>query len=241
WLRLFANCAQQQYYEPTQGEAKRMEIWFNFFPGEFSADAMDRFNSLVQRPPRLFSARWVRTSGGLGLAPEDPEHTLPDLYKALTRGAPWNPAIVARDGTTGYGLRNWGDRFFLTQCDRGGYRTAWSNNYYDSIFKSSPANVLAGDPTRFDEAQVLANHYMDIDICHYRFQQPDQAGADYILSFDHTGTLSRPTGRPFVQGLVTMGLLAADPDYLETASLMADRVVALTKETGGKIGMRCDH
>jgi len=237
-LRLFAYCAQQQYYQPTQGEAKRLEIWLNFFPDEPSVEALAQFNRLVQRPPRLFSASWVRASGGLGPAPANPAERFPEIYQTNTAGGPWDPDRVAHDGSTGYGLRHWGDWFQSNHWMKAGYGSAWWNNYYDSLFKLAFAYALGAEPSRFEQAQTQAAHGMDLDVCHSRAGQPDQVGGDYMLAYDHTGTLSSTGIRPSAQGLIALGLLAADPDFLETATLMADRIVAAVQETGGQLGFR---
>jgi hypothetical protein len=238
WLRCFAYCDGQQYYQPTQGEAKRLELWLSFFEGEPSPEALERFNGLVQRPPRLFSAEWVRATGGLGPAPTNPAERFPEVHQATAAAGSWDPDTVAHDGTTGYGLRNWGEWFQTNHWMKAGYGSAWWNNYYDSIFKLVLAYVLGGEPTRFEQAQVQAQHYSDVDVCHFRAGHPEQVGGDYMLAFDHTGQLGDTGIRPSAQGLIAVGLLSADPDILETPTLMADRIVAVVRETEGKLGFR---
>jgi len=225
---LFAGGGAGGYYEPVPGEAKRHEVLLAFLPPDAArADAEEIVNAFM-RPPRLFSAEWFCSSGGLGYAAPHSAAQFTELHEHQQRTyGGVGPTVL--NGTLG--MRDFPDAHYQGKPD------AWRNNYYDIMQGTLSEYLMGGDPRWFDRGEDQCLHCMDVDTCHGRPDHPEWLGVLYAPGGKHTTSWWSAMLR--AEGMDTYYRLTGDPDALEAFLGVADFIVR-EKAGVGSVSVR-DH
>jgi len=229
-IALFEATEEESHYRPTEGEAKRHEIWLGIWPQVLATPDMTRIAASFARPPRLFDAGYVCASGGLGYAAPHDETRFGKYHRIVTEaygGLEDHRFYV-------YGLRHWGDLPYGDRKD-----DKWRNGYYDGQQGFASAYLMSGDPRWFDHLEALVRHIMDVDICHASAADPLWIGSIHGYSGpNHTSEAPwNPIQRTW--GTLAYWRLSGDRDAREAALGVAESAT----RSGRGIGARSvrDH
>ena len=207
-IALFEAAEEEPYYLPTEGEAKRHEIWLGIWPQAVDTSDMARIAASFARPPRLFDAGYFCASGGLGYAaPHDETHFSEyDRIVTETYGGLEDHRFYV------YGLRHWGDLPYGDRKD-----DKWRNGYYDGQRGFASAYLMSGNPRWFDHLEALVRHIMDVDVCHASAAEPLWVGSIHGYSGpNHTSEAPwNPIQRTW--GTLAYWRMSADRDAREAA------------------------
>lgn len=112
-------------------------------------------------------------------------------------------ALIAKADSRGkaYGILHWGDAPDpgYTQQGRGNGEPVWTNNEYDFPHAAMLMYVRTGERRMLDYMLVAAEHWKDVDVCHYN-QDPLRHQAQIIHSANHvTGDVE--ISHEWVEGL----------------------------------------
>ena len=228
-IALFEPTADQPFFEPTEGEAKRHEIWLGLWDRAMAAEDLDRTARYFTSPARLFDAAYFCASGGFGYAAPHNEKVFPE-FDAIVKHL-----YGTNSGSQLYvdGIRNWGDLPY-------GLAPKWCNGYYNAQQGMASEYLMSGQPQWFDHLEATVRHIMDIDICHAFAAHPDWIGS---IHHGHEGPNHAGAG-PWCPTQRTWGTLAywrlsGDLDAREAALGVADSAVR-TKRGIGSTSVR-DH
>ena len=168
-IALFEASATEPHYVPSEGEAKRHEIWLGLWDRRITTEEMTEVARMFSRPARLFSAEYFCASGGFGYATPHSDQQFADIdaHMKATYGDIGEHRFYVR------GIRNWGD--YPYQKDN----NAWCNGYYDRPQGFASEYLMTGDPRWFDRLEATVRHMMDVDVCHASEEHPEQVGAIY--------------------------------------------------------------
>jgi hypothetical protein len=191
-----------------RGEAKRQSFALWPHDGTLPAAEAEKFNSCVQDAPRLFNQSWFIDSHALETGPPRDARGLDGWAKDIA------PIIE----NTGIGAPRLGHREY--------WDTAWSNDYRGRSHQGLMQYIETGDPRWFRYFDAAITHNRDVDICHYCPEHPDWVGANHSYGEDHTS--SGPMGNigSNCDGMLDHYLLTGDPDSLEAARGLAERLLA---------------
>jgi hypothetical protein len=127
-----------------------------------------------------------------------------------------------------YGMLNWGDSWdpgYTTQ-GRGNGKPVWSNNEYD--FPHSCALQYARTGTRrfLDYLFATAQHWMDVDVCHYS-DNPLRIGGQWEHTAGHCKNGIMVCSHEWVEGLLDYYHFSGDERAYETAIGIGENVLGL--------------
>ena len=214
-IALFEATAEQPHYLPSEGEAKRHEIWLGLWDRDLSAEEMGLAARAFSRPARLFDAGYFSASGGFGYAAIHDEEHFADLDAYMKRAY----GDIEEHRFYELGMRNWGDWPY------GRDENTWCNGYYDRQQGLASEYLMSGDSRWFDRLEATVRHIMDIDVCHASAAHPEQVGAMYsCYSVNHNGggiwvMMQR------IKGMLAYWRLSGDLDARQTALGVADCVI----------------
>ena len=223
-ISLFEASDENPHYLPTEGEAKRHEIWIGLWSQRLSANEMAQHAQLVARPSRLFSAKYFCETGALGCAAIHNSDEFSELDAYMQKVFP----NVDAKRFSEYGIRNWGDQYYNRDEDY------WTNGYYDRQQGFAAEYLMSGDARWFDRLEAVVRHVIDIDVCHASQQHPDWVGAIHgYASKNHTG------GPPWNPQQRTKGTLAywrltGDRDARDAAIGVADSAIHAGRGLGSQ-------
>ena len=192
-IALFEGSEERPNYLPTEGEAKRHELWLGLWNRPLPAEEMFQTARFFSRPGRLFNAEYFCASGGLGYAAVHDVQQFADLdaYMKTAYGDVEEKRFYAFD------IRDWGDQLYNKE------EYFWCNGYYDRQQGFASEYLMTGDSRWFDRLEATVRHIMDIDVCHASANHPDLVGA--IHSYNGTNHTAAP---PWNAMQRTKGMLA---------------------------------
>ena len=144
-------------------------------------------------------------------------------------------ALIARADQHGraYGMMNWGDfpDSNYTAQGRGGGRLVWTNNEYDYPHAMFMMYARTGERRFLDYGKVSANHWMDVDVCHFS-TNPLNIGGQWEHTAGHNGGNFAKTGvkgvmvcsHEWVEGLLDYWHFTGDRRALDTALDIGENV-----------------
>ena len=195
-----------------QGVAKRHTLLLHFHEASTTLSEVDARSLQFQLPdlPTLHPATY--REAGVFLEDCWLEHSDTRAVAYLTD--------LADTRTRGYGMLNWGDgpeggSGFPTANHQENGKILWTNNEYDLPHVSLLMYASLGERRFFDYMKVAAEHWMDVDVCHY---SPDR--------YRHQGQLAHSanhaTGKvlpshQWVEGLLDYYHVTGDDFALTTA------------------------
>lgn len=226
-IALFEPSEKEPHYLPTEGEAKRHEIWLGLWDQPLSPGALRRVTRCFARPPRLFDPEYFCASGGFWHAAAHDAGRFSD-FDAIVKRLYGN--IEAKQFYVN-GIRHWGDY---------PYGENWCNGYYDAPQGMAAEYFMSGDPRWFDHLEATMRHIIDVDVCHASAANPGWVGALHCGECGPNHTSSFPWAalqRP--KGWLALWRLTGDTDVRDAALGMAD--AAVRENTGiGSYSVR-DH
>ena len=227
-IALFESSDDDPFYLPTEGEAKRHEIWIGLWnkqvpPGELTARAHG-----FARPARLFNADYACASGGLGQAAPHDEERFPAFHRILTE---LYGNIEASRFYVNH-IRHWGDY---------PYGDNWCNGYYDAAQGMAGEYLMSGDPRWLDHLEATVRHVIDVDVCHASAAHPEWVGAKHCGECGPNHTSSPPwNAMQRIRGWLAYWRLTGDRDAREAALGVADTAVRAKRCIGNCSSVR-DH
>ena len=185
------------------------------------------------------SPEWLERSGAFLPMATEARDQFP-IYDRVVSSA-LEDLLATREKNREYGVLNYGD----WHGERG---ANWGNLEYDLQHALLRQFMRSSDPEFFEQGQLAAYHYRDVDVCH-ESPFPEQIGGIHEHKVGHTGGyyfMNSPAsqgvagkhdnkivvgaamdpGHLWVEGLLEHGLLAADRRTMEVARLVADWMAA---------------
>ena len=151
----------------AQGMAVPHRFFLSFGPAERPARETKALADLLRRPPVPYvSGEWYRETDVFGPF----EHRIdrwPRLWNKLKFMARWH--ILNQERFGWFGMLDYGDwrsRFRRTHWAIWG-RHGWANNSADPVFGLVFPFIIGGDAISFRMAEQKAEHYGNVDICHF--------------------------------------------------------------------------
>ena len=227
-ISLFESSPDEPFYLPTEGEAKRHEIWLGLWDRSLTTAELDARSRYFAHPARLFSADYACASGGFGYMARHDRERFPE-FDEIVRGL-YGEIPAKRFYVNG--LRNWGDQ---------PYGTNWCNGYYDVQQGMAGEYVMSGDPRWFDHLEASVRHIIDVDVCHASQSNSDWVGAIHSGHDGPNHTTSapwNPTQR--TKGTLAYWRLTADRDARDAALGVADTALRENRCVGNCQSVR-DH
>lgn len=209
-------------YMPTEGEAKRHEIWFGLWNRPLASQALQAVARCAEHPPRYFDARYTCLSGamGRGAVHNKEQFSGLDSFMEQTYGE------VDANRFYQFGIRHWGDQIYDRDEDY------WRNGYYDRQHGFASEFLMSGDPRWFDRLEATVRHIIDVDVCHASREHPEWVGSIHGYNGpNHTG------GPPWdvqqrIKGTLAYWRLTGDADARDAALGVADSAVAANRGMG---------
>ena len=203
-----------------QGMAKRHTLFLHFHDASTTLNEVDSRSLQFQLPdlPRLHPD--VYREAGVFLEDCWLEHSDVRAVAYLTD--------LADTRTRGYGILNWGDgpeggSGFPTANQQENGKILWTNNEYDLPHVSLLMYASLGERRFFDYMKVAAEHWMDVDVCHF---SPDR----YRYQGQIAHSPNHVTGKVFpshqwVEGLLDYYHVTGDDFALTTAIGIGENIL----------------
>lgn len=142
-----------------------------------------------------------------------------------------------------YGMLNWGDAPDpgYTSQGRGKGRPVWTNNEYDYPHAMYLMFARTGTRRFLDYANVAAQHWMDVDVCHYS-SNPLRIGGQWEHTMGHCGDGIMVCSHEWVEGLLDCWHFTGNERALRTALGIGENVLKLLEtpmyQTSGESNAR---
>lgn len=129
----------------------------------------------------------------------------------------------------GLGILNFGDgpEWEYMKQGRSSGRLIWINNEYDMPHNFMVMLARSGDRRYFDYMKASAEHWYDVDLCHYS-DQPYHEGLLYTHSVDHVSGQPVPSHQ-WVEGFLDYYHMTGNPNGLEAANSIGEGLLELMK------------
>lgn len=201
------------------GMAREQKFLMHFHAADEPILELDNRSLIYQMPDRPCISPEVFKEAGvmLDVFPEKREE---DVEIAL---------ISKGDGhARTYGMLNWGDTWdsgYTTQ-GRGNGKPVWSNNEYDFPHSCALQYARTGIRRFLDYLLVTAQHWMDVDVCHYS-KDPLRIGGQWEHTAGHCKNGIMVCSHEWVEGLLDYYHFSGDERGLETAIGIGENVMRL--------------
>lgn len=201
------------------GMAREQRFLMHFHPTDEPIRELDNRSLIYQMPDRPCISPEVFKEAGVMLD-VFPEKKNDEVEIAL---------IAKGDGhARTYGMLNWGDTWdqgYTTQ-GRGNGKPVWSNNEYDFPHSCALQYARTGIRRFLDYLLVTAQHWMDVDVCHYS-EDPLRIGGQWEHTAGHTKNGIMVCSHEWVEGLLDYYHFSGDERGLETAVGIGENVLRL--------------
>jgi len=228
-ISLFETSDHQTLYRPTEGEAKRHELWIGLWNDRLPDEEVRDFARYSLRPARLFNAEYVCATGGHGYAAVHDADRFGELDAYMKKTFP----NVAAKRFYEYGIRHWGDQRYNKDEDY------WHNGYYDRQQGFAAEYIMTGDPRWFDRLEATVRHIIDIDVCHASKEHPDWVGSIHAYNGTNHTTAGPWNAMQRTKGTLAYWRLTGDIDARDAALGVADSAVRAQRAVGA--GSVRDH
>lgn len=142
-----------------------------------------------------------------------------------------------------YGMMCWGDTpdMNYTTQGRGKGMLVWGNNEYDFPHACAMQYARTGERRFFDYMLVAAQHWMDVDVCHYS-KNPLEIGGQWEHTRRHVKDGVMVCSHEWVEGLLDYYHFTGDERGYQTAIGIGENVLALLEtpmyQTAGESNAR---
>ncbi len=199
-----------------QGMAKTHRLMLHFHGPEVGLDELNIRSLQFQMPDRPVLEPDVYRAAGV-LEEVWVAEPVPRVERLLID--------LADNRTRGYGMLNWGDGpdAGYTNQGRGRGELVWTNNEYDLPHAALLMYARSGERRMLDYLLVAAEHWMDVDVCHYS-EDPLRYRGQVVHSARHvTGGVT--VSHEWVEGLLDYYHQTGEEFAYETALGIGENVV----------------
>ena len=203
------------------GMARTQRILLHFHEGDLAKEEIAARSTIYQMPDKCrLDSDVYRRAGVFEDVFLDREKRIPE-YERVLRARADNHA-------RGYGMLNWGDAPDpgYTQQRRGGDEVVWTNNEYDFPHACYLLYARTGERRFLDYGLVAADHWMDVDVCHYS-QDPLLYGGQWEHTRRHIADGTIVCSHQWVEGLLDTWHFTGNYRALETALGIGENVLRL--------------
>ena len=156
---------------------------------------------------------------------------MPDIFvDEKDRNADWEIGLISRADGHGraYGMLNFGDfpDANYTSQGRGKGKLVWTNNEYDYPHAMYMMFARTGVRRFLDYANRAAEHWMDVDVCHYS-ADPLRVGGQWEHTMNHCGAGVMVCSHEWVEGLLDCYHFTGEKRALDTAIGIGENVLKL--------------
>ena len=201
-----------------QGVAKTHRLYFHFHGAGETPQSLNLRSLQFQMPDRPTLDASVYAQAGV----------FEDVFeKAPVKKAEWFLISKADGRGRAYGALNWGDApdEGYTAQGRGDGKLVWTNNEYDFPHAAMLLYARTGMRRMLDYMLVAAQHWLDVDICHYS-DDPLRQGAQIIHSAGHVSG-SVEMSHEWVEGLLDYYHQTGEHSAFEAAVGIGENVLRL--------------
>ena len=201
------------------GMAREQRMLMHFHAAEEPVLELDNRSLIYQMPDRPAISPEVFKNSGVMLD-VFPEKLNDDVEIALMGKADGHARC--------YGMLNWGDSWDLgyTRQGRGNGKPVWTNNEYDFPHSCALQYARTGVRRFLDYLFVSAQHWMDVDVCHYS-DNPLRIGGQWEHTAGHCKNGIMVCSHEWVEGLLDYYHFSGDERAYETAIGIGDNVLRL--------------
>lgn len=134
----------------------------------------------------------------------------------------------ADEHSRAYGMMSWGDSpdMGYTAQGRGNGALVWTNNEYDFPHACALQYVRTGTRRFLDYVIVTAQHWMDVDVCHYS-NNPLLMGGQYEHTWGHILGKHIACSHEWVEGLLDYYHFTGDIEAYNTAIGIGENILRL--------------
>lgn len=207
--------------EMASGMAREQRFQLHFHGPEEKMAELDNRSLIYQMPdvPHLLPETF-KESGAM-----------PDIFVEKDRiDCDIEIALISRadDHARAYGMMNWGDApdAGYTEQGRGKGKLVWTNNEYDYPHAMYLMYARTGTRRFLDYANVAAQHWMDVDVCHYS-SDPLRIGGQWEHTHGHCGGGVMVCSHEWVEGLIDCYHFTGDERALQTALGIGENILRL--------------
>ncbi|MDO4295660.1 MAG: glycoside hydrolase family 127 protein [bacterium] len=216
-ISLVPQCEDKVSMESGMARCQRVLLHFHA-PDEELASLNNR-STIYQMPDRCHLAPEIFHQAEVF---EDvfPSQKDPNFEKVLS--------LRADGHSRCYGMMNWGDSPDpgYTMQGRGGNEPVWTNNEYDYPHACYLLYARTGIRRFLDYGLVAADHWMDVDVCHYS-KDPLLLGGQWEHTNRHCKNGHMYCSHEWVEGLLDTWHFTGNPRALETALGIGENVLRL--------------
>lgn len=218
-VMLVPECADKVTFESGMSREQRMQLHFHG-PAEKLAEIDNR--SLIYQMPdcAVLDAQAFMDAGIISDIYVSPERMLPDVEIALINRCDAH--------SRSFGMLNFGDApdMNYTQQGRGKGKLVWTNNEYDFPHACALLYMRTGERRFLNYAISAAEHWMDVDVCHYS-TNPLLLGGQWEHCRRHVLDSAMVCSHEWVEGLLDVYHLTGETRALETAQGIGENVLRL--------------
>lgn len=201
-----------------QGVARTSRFYFYFHEPDLNDHMLvDRAHQFEMMPLPVPEPAAYISSGVFGKYVSDHYHFATErfLYRYVDSRA------------KGLGILNFGDgpEWEYIKQGRSAGELIWINNEYDMPHNFMIMLARTGDRRYFDYMRTAAEHWYDVDLCHYS-NQPYKQGLLYTHSVDHISGQPVPSHQ-WVEGFLDYYHMTGNPNGLETALSIGENLLKL--------------
>ena len=215
-LRAFLIPGEGPSVPLIRGMAKTHRLMLHFHGPETSLEELNVRSLQFQMPDRPMLSPAVYRQAGVF---EDiwPAHNVPRVERLLID--------LADQRTRGYGLLNWGDGpdAGYTNQGRGQGEIVWTNNEYDLPHAALLMYARCGERRMLDTMLAAAEHWMDVDVCHFS-RDPLRHQGQIVHSARHA-TSGVSVSHEWVEGLLDYYHQTGEPFAYHTALGIGENVL----------------
>lgn len=201
------------------GMARCQRVLLHFHASDESLQSLNNRSTIYQMPDKCHIAPKVFHEANV----------FEDVF--ADKKNPQFESFLTRRGDShsrGYGMMNWGDSPDpgYTSQGRGGDEPVWTNNEYDYPHACYLMYARTGLRRFLDYGLVAADHWMDVDVCHYS-NDPLLFGGQWEHTNGHCKNGHIVCSHEWVEGLLDTWHFTGNPRALETAIGIGENVLRL--------------
>lgn len=201
------------------GMARCQRVLLHFHPADESLQSLNNRSTIYQMPDKCHIAPEIFHNANV----------FEDVF--ANKKDPQFESFLTRRGDShsrGYGMMNWGDSPDpgYTSQGRGGDEPVWTNNEYDYPHACYLMYARTGLRRFLDYGLVAADHWMDVDVCHYS-KNPLLLGGQWEHTNGHCKNGHMVCSHEWVEGLLDTWHFTGNPRALETAIGIGENVLRL--------------
>ena len=216
YLMLVPEGMEKVVFESGMSREQRFQL--HFHAPEESLAEIDNRSLIYQMPDRPWLDPEIYRDAGAA----------PDIFVPMDRMDPQAEiALITRCDahSRSFGMLNFGDApdMNYTLQGRGRGELVWTNNEYDFPHACACLYMRNGERRFLDYTIASANHWMDVDVCHYSLD-PLRVGGQWEHCRKHVLDSTMVCSHEWVEGLLDLYHLTGNNRALQTALGIGENV-----------------